>query len=148
MEALLSAYSVEQILLFSSILVGAVIATMKSFDFLYHRLADWILTQSRKQKQLKTMGKNIELLLEKSKEMDGVIKVLKESDMRRIRAEITREYQKRCKSETIDFFTLQYLQGQYLSYVEEGGNSYIAGLMNEIQQWEIEKWIIRWAFPY
>lgn len=139
MEALLSAYSVEQILIFLSILAGAIIATMKSFDFLYTHIAEWILSQSRKQEQLETMSKNIELLLEKSKKRDEEIRVLKDSDMRRIRAEITREYQKRCESESIDFFTLQYLQGQYISYLEEGGNSYIEALMEEIQQWKLEK---------
>lgn len=137
MEALLSAYSVEQILIFASILVGAIIATMKSFDFLYTHIAQWILNQNRKQEQLETMSKNIELLLDKSKQRDEEIRILKESDMRRIRAEITREYQKRCESESIDYFTLQYLQGQYISYLEEGGNSYIAGLMEDIEQWKL-----------
>ena len=139
MEALLTTYSVEQVLIFASLLIGVIISAWKSFDYFFEKVSGFFASQTRKHEQLETMSKNIQLLLEKSNERDNQIKTLMDSDKCRIRAEITQEWQKRMREERIDYFTLQYLQAQYLCYKAEGGNSYITDLMDEITHWELEK---------
>lgn len=62
--------------------------------------------------------------------------ILFESDKCRIRAEITREYLKGLDDKAIDIYTDEYLLEQFLCYKNEGGNSYIDGLMSQIKTWE------------
>lgn len=138
MESLLTAYSIEEILLFISILVGAVISIIKTFDFLKDKLYELVEKKIHREDRLTEMNNNIALLLEKSNERDRQIQILMDSDKSRIRAEITREWEKRRYEEKIDPLTLQYLQSQYLCYKSEGGNSYISSLMDEIYKWEPE----------
>lgn len=139
MEALLASYSLEQLLIFISLLIGALISAWKSFDYLFAKISGFFEAQSRKHEQMEEICSNIQLLLDKSNERDFQIRTLMDSDKCRIRAEITQEWQKRMKSEKIDYFTLQYLQAQYLCYKAEGGNSYITDLMDEITHWQLEK---------
>lgn len=64
--------------------------------------------------------------------LENSFSLLLESDKCRIRGEIVREYRHFAKQGWIDEISLNYLNKQYEIYHKEGGNSYITGLMSQL----------------
>lgn len=78
---------------------------------------------------------NQEQLSEDIKQINDIVNTLVESDKDDIKAWITREHHYFCYQKGfIDDFSLDCIEKRYKHYVKEGGNSYIATLMQEIRK--------------
>lgn len=67
-------------------------------------------------------------------QLTNKINILIDSDMDSIRAYITKEHHYYCyQRKWIDDFTLDCLQRRFQHYVDEGGNSFIGGFMNDLR---------------
>lgn len=127
-QELLTAYSVDEILMFLVLLVGAVISAIKAFEYLNDKM-ELVMTKKLKSRKF---GERLDSLEES---MD----ILLESDKSRIRGEIVREYRYFVRQGYIDAFTLDYLHHQFESYRKLGGNSYIEQVMDELDNLPLGK---------
>lgn len=71
-------------------------------------------------------------LIERVGIIEKQLAVLLESDKSRIKGEILRYHQECMKNGQIDHRTYEYLHQQYAAYKQEGGNSFVDGLMEDI----------------
>lgn len=135
----LSQYSLYEFIVFATSLSLLVVAAIKFFDWLNQRFDLVETKRTKSQRQMDELSKNISLLLENNQKQQAALNTLLESDKCRIRAELTDIWQKHMKEKSIDYFTLTYAQKQFECYKGEGGNSYVCGLMEEMETWEIVK---------
>lgn len=135
----LSQYSLYEFIVFATSFTLLVVAAIKFFDWLNQRFDLVETKRTKSQRQMDELSKNISILLENNKKQEAALNTLLESDKCRIRAEITDIWQQHMKEKRIDYFTLNYTQKQYECYKGEGGNSYVDGLMEEMESWEIIK---------
>lgn len=135
----LSAYTMDEFLTFTAALIIAVMAAIKAFDYFNQRFDLFETKKTKRQRQMDELSSNVSLLLDKTQEQQRICNALLESDKCRIRAEITRAWQEHMREKKIDYFTLQYLQKQFECYRAEGGNSYVCGIMEEMESWELIK---------
>ena len=79
-------------------------------------------------------------ILEKVNSIEQQVDVLTASDMDDIRSWIVdkHKYYKNHK-ENIDNFTMDCLEKRFSHYKEEGGNSYVTGLMEDLRKWSKEE---------
>lgn len=139
MIAFLSRYTVDEFIVFCVSFSLLVISAIKFFDWLNQHF-DLVETKKTKsQRQMDELSKNVSLLLEQNSSQEKALKTIIESDKCRIRAELTKIWQKHRQEQKIDYFTLTYAQKQFECYRAEGGNSYVCGIMDEMQSWEITK---------
>lgn len=135
----LSQYNLYEFIVFATSFALLVVAAIKFFDWLNQRFDLVETKRTKSQRQMDEVSKNVSLLLEQNQKQQEALQILLESDMCRTRAEITRIWQQHMKERTIDYFTLAYAQKQFECYEAEGGNSYVRGLMEEMESWEIVK---------
>lgn len=69
----------------------------------------------------------------KDEEQQKILKLLVESDREAIRSDIVKEYHYFIKRGWIDDFSLDTLEKRFVFYQEEGGNSYIYNLMEDLR---------------
>lgn len=135
----LSRYTVDEFIVFCVSFSLLIISAIKSFDWLNQHF-DLVETKKTKsQRQMDELTKNVSLLLEQNGSQEKALKTIIESDKCRIRAELTEIWQKHRQEQKIDYFTLTYAQKQFECYRAEGGNSYVCGIMDEMESWEITK---------
>lgn len=135
----LSRYTVDEFIVFCSSLCLLVVSAIKSFDWLNQRFDLFETKSTKTQRKLDELTKNVSLLLEQNGSQEKALKTILDSDKCRIRAELTRIWQEHRQEEKIDYFTLTYAQKQFECYRAEGGNTYVCGIMDEMQSWEITK---------
>ena len=70
----------------------------------------------------------------KGEEQQKILKLLVESDRESIRSDIVKEYHYFMKREWIDDFSLDTLEKRFAFYQEEGGNSYICNIMEDLRE--------------
>jgi hypothetical protein len=61
------------------------------------------------------------------------MQILVESDKCRIRGEILREHQRYMDMGYIPYNSLEYIKKQYDCYQQEGGNSFVKSLMEDLE---------------
>lgn len=148
MLELLSQYSITQILVF---IVMIAIAVKESVEFIhwikeqtssyFHKEVDSEETIHRLEEKNKEQDEKITQILESQEKLhDNVelilaqVQSLIESDRDAIKAYITKEHHLFCyEAKWIDDYNLDCLEKRYQRYVEEGGNSFVGALMQEIR---------------
>lgn len=137
MSELLSQYTVEQIIVFFVALVFAVKEIMSVIQYFLGE-NNKIFNKKKKQESNEELLKAI---LEEIGPIQNKVNLLIESDKDDIRGWIIdkhRHYQKN-KNENIDEFTMDCLEKRFSHYQEEGGNSYVEGLMQDLRNWSKEE---------
>lgn len=134
---LLQNYTIEQILTF---IVALAIAVKGCISFI-----DWAIDRLRKafetNDQPKKLKQKIQGHTQQIQELKGIIEklsdkidVLIKSDRDDIKAFITREHHSFCYDKGwIDDYSLDCIERRYDHYQQEGGNSFIATLMEELR---------------
>ena len=148
MQDLLQNYSLSDILIFIIFLALAIKDIVSFFD--------WVSDRSKKEfnkehfkvnekedleRRLQKGSETMELLTENQektdealKELSAKIDMLIESDRDDIKAYITREHHYFCyEKKWIDDFSLDCIEKRHKHYQDEGGNSFIQGLMDELK---------------
>lgn len=148
MLALLQKYTVSEILVFIVLLASAIKGIISFIDWGHEKIKkafkkgyNEIDEKKKIQQRLDEDGELIASLQEQQAETDKVLNRLSEkidlliaSDVDDIRQTITKEHHKFCyKQGWIDDFSLQCLENLFSHYVEEGGNSFIKGFMDELR---------------
>lgn len=148
MLELLQHFSIEQILLFTVLAAAAFKGTVSWIDW-FKEKGDKAF-ENKNQKL--TLQKSVENLAKTQKEMrcdidqcqaqlretineiKGSIDLLKASDRDDIKAYIIKEHHYFCyQLGYIDDYNLDCLERRYSHYQEEGGNSFVSDLMNDIR---------------
>lgn len=75
----------------------------------------------------------IDTMNNKLDNLEQSIDRLTESDMHDIKGWIVEKHHSLIEQEWIDDFTMDTLEKRYSDYVKEGGNTYVAGLMEELR---------------
>lgn len=148
MLELLKQYSLSDILIFIIIFALAIKSTVTFFDWAIERFQKIFNKQhtelnekeqlerrldhgSQIMDQLQTNQKAIEKTLE---DLSDKINMLIESDKDDIKSFITREHHRFCyQVGWIDDFSLDCIEKRYKHYTDEGGNTFIPGLMEELR---------------
>lgn len=146
MKDLIEAYSVQEILTFLVLFAIAVKGFISFWDWGYARLKQ-IFDKEHNQKQeiysiqnrfdehvrgyealQNTQNEALKLLTDK-------MNLLLESDKDSIKAYITDRYHRFCQDQKwIDDYTLECIEKRYKHYKDEGGNSFIYDLMEELRK--------------
>lgn len=149
MLTLLQKYSVSEILIFIILLALAIKGVITFIDWVNERIKKAFHKEQdkvdEKKKILQKLDQDEQLIAslqqqqaETDKILNGLSKkidILIKSDVDDIRAFITKEHHYFCYEKGwIDDFSLECIEQRYSNYVEEGGNSFIKGLMEEIRK--------------
>lgn len=149
MLALLQRYSVSEILIFIVLLALAIKGVITFIDWVHEKIKKAFNREQNKidekKKILDKLDQDEQLIAslqqqqaETDKILSGLSKkidTLIKSDVDDIRAFITREHHYFCYQKGwIDDFSLECIEQRYSNYVQEGGNSFIKGLMEEIRK--------------
>ena len=130
-------YSIEEILTFIVAIAVAVKGCISFLDWAIARLkqAFEVSDQPKKLKQkIQDHTQQIQELKEIIEKLSDKIDVLIKSDRDDIKAFITREHHSFCYEKGwIDDYSLDCIEKRYDHYKEEGGNSFIATLMDEVR---------------
>ena len=137
MIELLQKFSIQNILIFIVLLALAIKGCISFFD--------WIIDRNKKMVHKADEPEQLKQNLDKqSKQIDELkrlmtiitnkIDMLIHSDRDSIKAYITKEHHHYIKKGWIDTFTLNCIEKRYSHYQDEGGNSFIANLMDEIRK--------------
>ena len=148
MIELLQRYSLSEILIFTIFLVLALKSFITFLDWAYERIKkvfnyehaklnskEELRQKLQKQNQTIAILKNNQQTTDKIlQNLSAKIDMLIDSDKDDIKSYITREHHYFCyQVGWIDDFSLDCLERRYQHYEDEGGNSFIAGFMNELR---------------
>ncbi|AXF52488.1 MAG: hypothetical protein [Caudoviricetes sp.] len=146
---LLSRYSVSEILIFLVTFALALKGVVSFYDWANERLRRIFKKESDQESEMNTIqkrlargNKNFEILSENQRnfeksllEITEKINLLIESDKDDIKSYITKEHHTFCyEKEWIDDYSLDCLERRYSHYKEEGGNSFVKDLMEELRE--------------
>lgn len=131
METLLKTFSITEICLYTVLLLIAFKEVISFFNWLINWNTGFIATKYQKPKELEdTVQKMARLLDDLTKKVDMLIS----SDKDDIKAFITRQHHDFCHHKGwIDDYSLDCIERRYSHYKDEGGNSFINILMQEIR---------------
>lgn len=148
MKTLLENYSLSDILLFLVIFAIALKEGIGFIDWVKGKLKGYYNEERDKEKKGDNVNKRIaraeDRINDLSNEMTELkthmeelaksLKLLIASDKDSIKAYITKEHHYFCyKQQWIDDYSLDCLEKRFTHYVDEGGNSFIEELMNEVR---------------
>ena len=148
MEALLKAYSLQDILIFMVLLAIAIKGAISFFDWAKERLGrvykkEYAETKNQEDLDAKLQQESVAIQkLEKNQDemmiamekLSNKIDALIDSDKDDIKAWITEKHHHFCyEIKYIDDYSLDCIEKRYAHYVDEGGNSFISTLMEEIR---------------
>lgn len=146
---LLSRYSVSEILIFLVTFALAIKGTVSFYDWGIERLRKIFKKENDQESEMNTIhkrlakgNKNFEILSENQKifekallDITEKINLLIESDKDDIKSYITKEHHTFCyDKEWIDDYSLDCIERRYSHYKEEGGNSFVKDLMEELRR--------------
>ena len=137
MAQLFTRYSLSEIVLFLIILAVAIKNFIEFIDWSKRRTKEAI-EQSEKPEQLKKITEKHEQELKEIRQelntLNKSIELLIESDKDDIKHSITKDHHYFCyKLNSIDDYSLDCVQRRYSHYKEEGGNSFIDTLMQDLR---------------
>lgn len=145
---LLQRYPISEILIFIVLLALAIKGVISFIDWVNEKIRKVFNKEHNKIDEKKEIENRLnqhdQLILsiqQQQADMDKGVKqlaakidILIASDMDDIRASITKDHHKFCyQKQWIDDFSLECIEKQYSHYVEEGGNSFIKGFMDELR---------------
>ena len=136
---IISSYTLGEFLLFSSLLIGAIIGLIKFFDFIN---SEFHLVETRKSKRdakIDKMDEKIDLLLKQLESTTANTETLMAASVSRIKGEIVNQHKRFLTLGYIDYKSLDYLQQQYAAYIAMGGNSYVHILMDDLDALPIQE---------
>ena len=152
MEELFTKYSLIEIILFIFVFATSLKGFFTLWDYFYDKIKSHFKEETEEEqdkiditKQLADISAQIENinaqhtldrqeLIKKIDETNATISVLLASDKDDIKSWITEKHHYFCyESKCIDYQSLDCIEKRYRHYVDEGGNSYVADLMNEIR---------------
>ena len=152
MEELFTKYSLTEIILFIFVFATSLKGFFTLWDYFYDKIKRHFKEETEEEqdkiditKQLADISAQIENinaqhildrqeLIKKINETNATISVLLASDKDDIKAWITQQHHYFCyELKCIDDFSLDCIEKRYRHYVDEGGNSFVANLMNEIR---------------
>ena len=148
MLALLQKYSISEILIFIVLLALAIKGVISFIDWVHEKVKkafnkgyDQKDEKKKIQQRLDEHDELIVSLQEQQAETDKILKTLSEkidmliaSDMDAIKTFITEKHHYYCyQQKWIDTFSMQCIENRYNHYVDEGGNSFIKGFMEQLR---------------
>lgn len=148
MEALLKAYSLQDILIFMVLLAIAIKGAISFFDWAKERIGrvykkEYAETKTQEDLNAKLQKENMSIQkLEKNQDemmitMEKLLKkidALIDSDKDDIKSFLVKEHHYFCYQRGwVDDYSLDCCEKRYKHYVQEGGNSFIEDMMNEIR---------------
>lgn len=152
MEELFTKYSLTEIILFIFVFATSLKGFFTLWDYFYDKIKRHFKEETEEEqgkiditKQLADISAQIENinaqhildrqeLIKKIDETNATISVLLASDKDDIKSWITEKHHYFCyESKCIDYQSLDCIEKRYRHYVDEGGNSFVADLMNEIR---------------
>ena len=127
----LTKFSISEIIIFTVLLLSSVKGIITFFDWLISKGTQIFVKRYQKPKELEN---NVQEMAKAINELTKKVNMLIESDKDDIKAFITRQhhyfvYQKGW----IDDYSLDCIEKRYNHYQDEGGNSFIGSLMEEIR---------------
>lgn len=138
MEELFTTYSLGEIVAFLVVLAGTVKGFFAFWDWAVDKLRKVFKKESLQEqdkervKQLETDVKNLTLNIA---EIKTAIQLLTQSDKDDIKAWITEKHHYFCyEKRHIDDYSLDCIEKRYKHYKDEGGNSFIKDLMEDLRQ--------------
>ena len=148
MEALLKAYSLQDILIFMVLLAIAIKGAISFFDWAKERLSrvykkEYAETKTQEDLDAKLQQESVAIQkLEKNQaemmtameKLSNKIDALIDSDKDDIKSFLVKEHHYFCYQRGwVDDYSLDCCEKRYKHYVQEGGNSFIEDMMNEIR---------------
>lgn len=148
MEALLKAYSLQDILIFMVLLAIAIKGAISFFDWAKERLGrvykkEYAETKNQEDLDAKLQQESVAIQkLEKNQaemmatmeKLSNKIDALIDSDKDDIKSFLVKEHHYFCYQRGwVDDYSLDCCEKRYKHYVQEGGNSFIEDMMNEIR---------------
>ena len=145
---LLDNYSIQQILGFTIVLAFAIKGCVNFYDWAYARLkqifqkeTDERCEKNQLDEKLNQLGEQLNQVMEAQDKLEqnidnlqARIQVLTESDKDDINAFIVKEHHFFCYTRKwIDDYSLESVEKRYVHYKEEGGNSFVHTLMEELR---------------
>lgn len=149
MEALLKAYSIQDILIFLVLLAAAIKGAISFFDWAKDRLGkgyskEYADKQNKKDLNEELQRENAAILkleqnqaemMQTMNNLANKIDALIDSDKDDIKSFLVREHHYFCYQKGwIDDYSLDCCERRFRHYVQEGGNSFIKDLMDEIRE--------------
>lgn len=137
MQQLLQEFSTGQILMFIVILATAIKGTISFIDWARDRLRKQVHEKDKPNEILKKTQENKQKLDQIEKELNTMKKILQlltNSDKDAIKSFITKQHHYFCyKLKYIDDYSLDAIEKRYAHYQEQGGNSFVKDLMEELR---------------
>lgn len=137
MAQLLATYSIAEILVFITLLAIAVKGVVTFWDWAADRLRKIFHKETQQQTDRDTINQiaeRQEKFFNDLQELNKKINILIDSDKDDIKAFITDKHHYFCYEKNwIDDYSLDCIEKRYSHYKNEGGNSFIATLMGELQ---------------
>lgn len=138
MTQLLNNYSLHEILIFLIVLALGIKGFITFWDWAVDRLRKIFHKENQQdldREKIHQLNENQEKLIDNMSKLTEKIDMLIESDKADIKAYITEKHHHFVYDKKwIDDYSLDSLEKRFNHYVEEGGNSFIGGLMSEIRQ--------------
>lgn len=148
MKELLTNFSMSDIVLFVIIFAIAIKEAVSFYDWSKSRISATFNRTVRQKNKFTELEKRVEVdakkidklfeeqerILNSLEKIDKDINTLIQSDKEDIKSFITEQHHKFCyEQKWIDDYSLDCLERRYARYKEEGGNSFIKDLMNELR---------------
>lgn len=134
---LLTQFDMTTILIFIILIALSAKGIITFFDWVKERIMKMLNKQSKKEKELEQLQQQELDIKELRKNIESIqsnINLLIESDKDDIKAYITEKHHFYCyQQKYIDDYTLNCLEKRFNHYEEEGGNSFVHNLMDELR---------------
>lgn len=138
MLELLKHYTSTQIIIFTVLLALAAKSCISFFQWLFPRMKQLVYKTDapvKMQKNIKRQADEIIGIKDDIQVLTKKVDTLIKSDRDDIKAFITREHHYFCYQKGwIDDYSLDCIEKRFEHYIQEGGNSFIQGLMKEIRR--------------
>ena len=137
MIKLIETYSLSEIIIFLVTFALAVKGIVAFWDWTIERLRKVLKKENQKEKDREIIKKLVQQQDEFEKTLNNItdkINLLIQSDKDDIKSYITKEHHFFCyEKKWIDDYSLDCIEKRYNHYQQEGGNSFIKELMNELR---------------
>lgn len=138
MTDLLKTYSAQQILIFIIFLAVAFKGVVSFMDWIGNRLKKFVYKNEypdRLQRDIEQQNEKINMLTQSLDKVMIMINMLVESDKDSIKTFITEKHHFYVyEQKWIDDYTLDCIEKRYTHYKDEGGNSFVKQLMDELRE--------------
>lgn len=149
METLIETYSLQEFLLFTVTFALGIKGFISFWDWGHARLKQAFKEETEQeqeidsiQKQINQSKENYEILKNNQNRLEGLlndlatnVNLLIDSDRDDIKSFITREHHYFCYQKGwIDDYSMDCIEKRYKHYTDEGGNSFIHSLMEELRE--------------